>query len=632
MFSKLFGLDRKNRSAQYPKAPVSRAARPRSFRPRLEELEQRDLPTSIINPFQTLDLTGVAANKQITITATPPALFPVYEWVQVQGGPTYSYGSGVVSLNILLGSGDGTHVVVQSTNIETQLTGNTPTWATTNVTVMTNGLNIPSVANIWGEVDVVNPPGYTHLEVRSTASGGQSATLNLNTSTGIGTVSGLTPAAITYQQNDLSDLHIYAGNGGNTFNVLDTGKNSHPMTTTLSIGSGTNTVNVEGTTGALVIDRQWGNDTINVSPTVQNLDNIKGDVSVYGNSTWSALNVDDRANSVPNVYTMVPGLVSVARPNVGNVIYGTLDNLVVHGGSNDNAYNVLDTQVGTTTIFYTEDGTDVVNVLDSHGALIANVGAGNDVVNVEQTRASGFVLVNLGGGNDIVNISPSAQKLDTISGDVFVSGGPGFATLNVDDQANVFPFPYTMTSSALNSLVQRPHMFGIARIHYQLIPAVFVNGGSVANTYNVQDTEGSATTTLNTGDGNDIVNVAQTTGALVINGGNGNDVVNVEHTTGALTITLGSGSNLVNITPAGQDLSQIAGPVSISESGGIAEIDLHDDLFSDNYTVSDSQTTVGRLGAAFNFTYSGISLIHLFTQSASDVTDLTSAPTTLIWP
>src|SRR6516162_5195148 len=138
MFSKLFGLDRKNRSAQYPKAPVSRAARPRSFRPRLEELEQRDLPTSIINPFQTLDLTGVAANKQITITATPPALFPVYEWVQVQGGPTYSYGSGVVSLNILLGSGDGTHVVVQSTNIETQLTGSTPTWATTNVTVMTN--------------------------------------------------------------------------------------------------------------------------------------------------------------------------------------------------------------------------------------------------------------------------------------------------------------------------------------------------------------------------------------------------------------------------------------------------------------------------------------------------------------
>jgi hypothetical protein len=631
MLGKLFGLGRKNRSAQYPKTPVSRAARPKSFRPRLEELEQRDLPTSIINPFQTLDLTGVPASKQITITATPPAISPVYEWVQVQSGPTYAFGSGVVSLNVLLGSGNGTHVVVQSTNIETQLTGGTPPGSTTNVTVMTNGLTIPSVANIWGEVDVVNPPGYTHLEVRSTASLGQTATLSLNTSTGIGTISGLTPAAITYQQNDLSDLHIYAGNGGNTFNVLDTGKASHPMTTTLSIGSGNNTVNVEGTTGALVIDRQWGNDTINVSPSAHNLDNIKGDVSVFGNSTWSALNVDDRANSAFNVYTMVPGLASVARPNVGGVIYGTLDNLVVQGGSGDNVYNILDTQLVTNTILYTGDGTDVVNVLNATGLLNIFSGAGNDVVNVEHTQSTGIVFVNLGGGNDTVNISPAAQKLDTISGDVFVTGGLGFATLNIDDQANVVPFPYTMTSSALNSLVQRPHIFGIARIHYHLIPAVFVNGGSVANTYNVQDTEGGATTTLNTGDGNDIVNVAQTTGSLVINGGNGNDVVNVEHTIGALTITLGSGSNTVNITPVGQDLGQIAGPVFIDGSAGAATINLYDNVVSDNYTVTDGQTTVGRLGAGFNFTYFGISLIHLYTPPTSVVTDLTSA-TTLIWP
>jgi hypothetical protein len=117
-------------------------------------------------------------------------------------------------------------------------------------------------------------------------------------------------------------------------------------------------------------------------------------------------------------------------------------------------------------------------------------------------------------------------------------------------------------------------------------------------------------------------------------GGSGDDRGNVEHTNGALAINLGSGSNVVNVCPPPppvSDLSQIAGSVFIDGSAGAATINLHDDLFTDNYTVSDFQTTVGRLGAGFNFSYSGISLIHLFTESASDVMDQTSA-TMLIWP
>jgi hypothetical protein len=654
MLRNFLGLDRKQRSPLGRRPAPSRVSRPRRPLLRLEELEQRDVPTGVISPFRTLDLTLVPPNRQITITATPPFVGPAHELVQVEGEslPRGDYGSDVFSLNILLGNG-GVNVVVQSTNIPTQLTGFT-LGSTPNVTVMTNGLTGGLFANIWGPVHVVNPPNYTHLEVRSTASQGQTATLSLDSSTGIGTISGLTPRAITYQQDDLSALLIQGGNGGNTFHILDTGKGSHPMTTTLSTGSGNNTVDVEGTTGALVINtgsgqntvnvegttgplvinRQGGHDTINVSQAAHNLDNIKGDVSVYGNSAFSTLNVDDRVNSASNVYTMTPGLVSVARPNVGRVIYGTLDNLVVDGGRGDNVYNILNTQFGTNTTLYTGDGTDVVNVLNTWGPLTiyaGGAGGGNDVVNVEQT--TGFVFVNLGGGNDTVNISPAAQNLDGISGDVFVTGGLGFATLNVDDQANTLGSPYTMTSTREDSLIQRPHptgMGGSTRIHYRLIPAVFVNGGSGANTYNVLDTEGSATTTLNTGNGNDTVNVSQTTGSLAIHGGSGNDTVNVEQTTGALTITLGSGSNTVNISPVGQDLGQIAGPAFIDGSAGSATINLHDDGFSDTYMVTDGQTTVNRLGAGFNFTYLGISLIHLYTQSTSAVTDGTVV-TTLWW-
>jgi hypothetical protein len=612
MLRNFLGLDRKQRSPLGRRPAPSRVSRPRRPLLRLEELEQRDVPTAVIGHFRELNLQDVQPGKHITITASAPTDSYLYEKVQVEGEslPRGVYGSDAWSLNILLGT--DANVVVQSTNIETQLTGSAPA----NVTVMTNGLNLPWVPNIWGQVYVVNPPNYTHLEVRSTASQGQTATLDLNTSTGIGTIRGLTPAAITYQQDDLSDLHIYGCNHGNTFFVHDTGKGLYPMTTVLHLGSGqnntVNTVNVEGTTGALVIDRQGGNhDYINVSSAHNSLDYIKGDVSVYGNSNFSTLNVEDQANSASNVYTMTPGLVSVARPNVGRVIYGTLDNLVVDGGSGDNVYNILNTQFGTNTTLNTGGGNDVVNVLNTTGPLTINAGGGNDVVNVEQT--TGFVFVNLGGGNDTVNISPAAQNLDGISGDVFVAGGPGFATLNVDDQANALASAYTMTSTREDSLIQRPHptgMGGSTRIHYRLIPAVFVNGGSGANTCNVLDTEGSATTTLNTG--------------------NGNDTVNVEQTTGALTITLGSGSDTVNISPTGHDLGQIAGRVFIDGSAGSATINLHDDLSSDSYTVTDGQTMVNRLGAGFNFTYLGISLIHLYTQSTSAVTDGTVV-TTLWW-
>jgi len=64
MFSKLFGLGGKNRSTQYPKAPVSRAARPRSFRPRLEELEVRCTPSVSIY------LQGDGANWYLYATCT----------------------------------------------------------------------------------------------------------------------------------------------------------------------------------------------------------------------------------------------------------------------------------------------------------------------------------------------------------------------------------------------------------------------------------------------------------------------------------------------------------------------------------------------------------------------------------
>jgi hypothetical protein len=593
----------------------------------VEALEQRHLPSGIYI-HQWLDFTN-DPSEQITITADPPSFgVNAKEFVQVGSGTPQGFLiKDIWEMDILLPK-NGANVIVKSTNIQTELIGQTPANKITDVTVMTNGKTSQSDANIWGHVDVTNPPGYTHLAVQSTASQGQIGTFSVDPYIGIGYIEGLTPADITYQQDDLSDLLVQGGNGGNTFNVSDTGRGwHHDWATTLNVGSGLNTVNVEGTTGTLQINRQGGNnDVINISLNAQNLDKINGDVRVIGSSNHSTLNVYDHNNPLANDYWMNAGVVS-ARPYGGNVYYDHT-NLYVYGGSGDNHYYIIDSQAGTTTTLFTGVGTDKVNVGDANGTLNVNTGDGNndevnvqdthatlnvnvgggnnDVVDVEQTRSVGSVLVNLGSGFDTVYITEWGQNLDTISGNVFVFGGLGSATLIVDDQSNAQDSPYTMMSTGEEWLVERPHrvdMGGFARIYYRLIPAVDVNGGSGANTYNVMDTEGGAKTTLNTG--------------------NGNDIVNVENTTGSLDIHLGSGSNTVNITPTGQDLSQIAGSVSINETAGTATINLHDELFNDpnDYTIDGTRTRVGRLGAAFDFTYSGISHINLYYSSG-----------TLVWP
>src|SRR5262249_2947695 len=55
--------------------------------------------------------------------------------------------------------------------------------------------------------------------------------------------------------------------------------------------------------------------------------------------------------------------------------------------------------------------------------------------------------------------------------------------------------------------------------------SVTVNGGSGANLYNVFDTRAVNDTTLNTGNGNDVVSVRGTQRPLIINGGTGGVVV-----------------------------------------------------------------------------------------------------------
>src|SRR5262249_7778776 len=106
-----------------------------------------------------------------------------------------------------------------------------------------------------------------------------------------------------------------------------------------------------------------------------------------------------------------------------------------------------------------------------------------------------------------------------------------------------------------------------------------VDGGAGDTTYNILSTlGGSSTTTLNTGDGNDTVNVQTTAGTTAVNLGGGTDTVNVGSNApqsagnlagiqGAVTVTGGSGADTMNLDDTGDGSPQSGTLTSSSITG-----------------------------------------------------------------
>jgi hypothetical protein len=81
----------------------------------------------------------------------------------------------------------------------------------------------------------------------------------------IGAIGGLAPAPIEWiptssASGGVTGLNVYGGSGGNTFNVA--GTSNFYTATTLSTGTGNDTVNVENTTGTLYVYNPGGQDSV----------------------------------------------------------------------------------------------------------------------------------------------------------------------------------------------------------------------------------------------------------------------------------------------------------------------------------------------------------------------------------
>jgi hypothetical protein len=218
--------------------------------------------------------------------------------------PTYTYfppSPFVVST----GSGSNTvNILDTSAGITISIVGHG--WDTVNVG--DNG----SVQGIVGAVSVENPPSYTTLNIDDSADpNARTATITTvgsnpadseGNSDVWGSVTGLAPAAISYEYDDTGSVHLTTGHGGDTVNVLATG-----VPTYLSSGGGADTVNV-GSGGSI--------------------QGIRGALYVENPPWYTTLNIDDSADAAAGtcyLYTITPGFDPVPWGSIAGLAPATIN-------------------------------------------------------------------------------------------------------------------------------------------------------------------------------------------------------------------------------------------------------------------------------------------------------------------
>jgi hypothetical protein len=209
---------------------------------------------------------------------------------------------------------------------------------------------------------------------------------------------------------------------------------------------------------------------------------------------------------------------------------------------------------------------------------------GNNIVNVEDTLPGVPVTINLSGDHDLVNISPIAKNLDNIKADVTINDqSSGFAGVSVDDQNNSNPTTWSTTVSG--SLTRS----GAATIAYGPIDGLVINGGNGDNLYSFPFNPLAVSTTVNTG--------------------NGNDDVEVDATSGTLAVNAGTGQNLVRLCADNNLFNLIKGDVTVNGNATSTTLTVNDKAFATDATWILTATKFSRSGNAASVTYNQLTQV-----------------------
>ncbi len=523
-----------------------------------------------------VDDTGSTGPKSGTLSAT------ALTGLGMTGGIVYH---GLTALNISLGTGGNTFVIAGTSTQPTILNSGYG-----NDTIDIQAIGGPTTVNTGAGVNTVNVGSslsmtggvVSGIQGLLVINGNGSDTMNLDdTGTTVSRTGLLTSSTIsrlgmgttgspgmTYQVQFSTDLMVW--------NVLDVVTSSSPTVSW-------NAPNLPATMGFYRV--------VELMPTGPNLPISPGISLAAGHIRLSWAN-----NIVPPPPSPLPS---------GGILYSGLSALNLSLGSGGNTFTVASTASGTTTT--------------------VNSGAGNDLVNI-QTIASAL-NINTGLGVNTINLgslaSATGGTVNTLQGPITLTGS-GADTLNVDNTGTAAATTGTLTSTQLTGLG-----LGTGGVTYSGLAFLNITLGNGGNTFAIVSTYKATVTTLNTGAGNDTVNLLSNAGLTNLNTQAGNDTVNVQTTAAALNINTGTGVNTVNLgslAPAtGGVVDQLQGAITVTGSGAdILNVDDTGSTLAKTGSLTSTQLT--GLGSG-GVTYSGLSTLNISLGSGGNTFTITTTAT-----
>jgi hypothetical protein len=255
---------------------------------------------------------------------------------------------------------------------------------------------------------------------------------------------------------------------------------------------------------------------------------------------------------------------------------------------------------------------------DTSGVTIDG-GSGTTTWNLNNTSASTPVTLTGDSGTNVFNLTPTSKNLNNLAGAVTINAGSTASTIIVDDQSNTAVSTYTVTASN----VSRSSFGGLS---YSGLGTLVLNGGSAADTYNIQSTATGSTVKANGGAGNDTFNLGSSNslnsihGALTVSGGGGSNTANANdsrsasgqsYTLSSTKLTRGgiaaityASLHALTITASGNDTLIILSPVptvATTFNGGSGTNTLQGANVTNTWTISGNNS--GKVG---NVTFSNV--------------------------
>lgn len=486
----------------------------------------------------------------------------------------------IENLAITMGSGNDTFTIASTHRGQTKIntaSGNDAVtmWAIAGETTVKTGFgdDIVQVGNqnqlfsgIQNDLLIRGSLGNDTLRIINTAATtDQSSVITDSMITGLGMT-----GTVQYGAIELVDIQL--GAGGDSLQVL----NTHVGQTQIDTGAGNDNVFIAAITGATALKMGRGDDSVAISNSSQTVNKIANSLVIKGDEGRDSLLVDDSGDTTDNV---------------GSLSDQNITGLGLTNGINYGSIEITDIKLGTGSDRFIIVGT-------SSQQTKLNTGDGQDIVNIE--AIAGETTIKTDAGNDVIVVSSKAQTVNTVAASLIIAGGTGYDILDINDIGDSTNASTLLTNTSVTGL----GMGGA--ITYDTVEFLNLELGAGNNSLTVQDTHSSATR-IQTGAGDDTVEVNGVSGQTIIKTSSGQDTVHIGNTQNGVT--------------------RVTQPLTVSGGSGVDILSIDNSADTANRVVFFTDTQISGLGATNVINYGSFETANLRLGSGDDTVAIATTQT-----